>query len=126
MTPIEYPPTVASVIRGRAPVGFRLINKWGDGFAYVALRSELTVIVDAEDKDDGRHWLHVSFSYPDRMPDYYDMKRVKDLFIGPNLKAIMVLPEKREHVNVHPYCLHLFSCLSGDPLPDFTSGMGLI
>jgi hypothetical protein len=28
--------------------------------------------------------------------------------------------------NIHPNCLHLFCCLDGDPLPDFTGGMGTI
>lgn len=27
-----------------------------------------------------------------------------------------------KHVNKHPYCLHLWSCLDGPVLPDFTRG----
>jgi len=71
-------------------------------------------------------WLHVSFSRHKRIPDYGDMVEVKEIFIGKDLKAIMVLPAEKEHVNIHPNCLHLWACLDRDPLPDFTQGTGMI
>jgi len=69
-------------------------------------------------------WIHVSFSREDRMPDYADMKRVKDRFIGKKRKAIMVMPPESEHYNFHKHCLHWFSPLTRDPLPDFRAKGG--
>lgn len=85
-----------------------------------AFRSKrgLAVIVTAE-VHDGERWLHVSYSRVDRVPSYGDGIEVKERFIGPARKAIAVLPPRPEHVNDHPYCLHLFSPLDRDPLPDF-------
>ena len=67
----------------------------------------------------GGHWMHVSFSRPTRVPNYAETKAVKALFIGHDRKAIMIFPAEGEHVNIHPHCLHLFSPLDADPLPDF-------
>jgi hypothetical protein len=69
-------------------------------------------------------WIHVSFSRCDRMPSYEDMARVKRRFIGRKRKGIMVLPSELEHYNYHPNCLHLFSPLLADPLPDFRAEGG--
>lgn len=74
---------------------------------------------------DGKRWLHTSCSRPKRMPSYDDLQRVKDTFIGPGRKAIMVIPAKEEHFNFMPFCLHLYSCLDGDLLPDFRIGKQL-
>lgn len=71
---------------------------------------------------DNRRWLHVSMSRRDRLPSYEDMRRVKDLFIGPERKAIQIFPKESEYCNRHAYCLHLWSCLDGDTLPDFRAG----
>jgi hypothetical protein len=55
------------------------------------------------------------------LPDFDDLMIVKELFIGTEAKAIMVFPARSKHVNIHPHCLHLFSCMTGDPLPEFSS-----
>ena len=38
----------------------------------------------------------------------------------------MVFPERKFHVNIHPFCLHLWCCLDGDGLPEFSHGLGTI
>lgn len=38
--------------------------------------------------------------------------------------ALQVLPPRAKHVNIHPFCLHLWCCLDGDVTPDFTQGSG--
>lgn len=76
-------------------------------------------------EDDDTLWLHVSFSR-DRMPDYSDITFIKQQFFGDHFKAIMVFPAKNEHVNIHPNCLHLWSNLESDILPDFrVAGIGI-
>lgn len=69
-------------------------------------------------------WMHLSFSRRDRDPNYFDMTRVKDLFIGANRKAIMVLPKRDEHYSFAKHCLHLYSPIESDPLPDFRAQDG--
>jgi hypothetical protein len=51
---------------------------------------------------------------------------VKRDFIGDDAKAIMVFPEKKHHVNIHPFCLHLWVCMDDNPLPEFSRGLGTI
>lgn len=91
----------------------------------------LLVLVSAERESDGRLWLHVSVSKRNpsgttrELPDWDDMRKVKDLFVGRARYAYMVLPPSEKHVNlgeVH----HLWCCLDGPALPDFTHGTGSI
>ncbi len=79
----------------------------------------LLVIFTAAEERDGKRWIHVSASRASRLPGWQDMKNVKDIFIGPKRLAVQVFPRKDEYVNVHPFVLHLWSCLDGDPVPDF-------
>jgi hypothetical protein len=81
------------------------------------------VIVSGEVHNDTKY-LHVSYSYPDHIPEYSDTVFVKHIFIG-DREAYMVFPLKNKHVNIHPYCLHLFSP-EKPVLPDFTRGLGII
>lgn len=85
----------------------------------------LLVIASAGEYEDGREWLHVSVSRKSRLPTYDELTRVKRDFIGDDKKAVFVLPEKQNHVNIHNYCLHLFYS-ANNPLPEFSNGAGLI
>lgn len=67
-------------------------------------KKQMRVIISYAKYDDGRLWYHVSVSHRKRMITYDELVYVKR----------------------HPNCLHLFCCLDGDPLPDFTGGMGTI
>lgn len=82
----------------------------------------LMVIVSGGVYPDDKRWVHCSFSRPDVTPSYDDMVTVKRLFLGDERKAIQVLPEKKNWVNIHVHCLHLWHCVDGDGLPSFTIG----
>lgn len=99
----------------RAPDGVALVHPCG-----------LRAIVSCTQYRDRTIWLHVSFSRHDRMPSYEDMVLVKKDLIGAAKKAVMVLPSEAEHYNCHPYCLHLYSRIDGDSLPDFRDRDGRI
>jgi len=73
----------------------------------------------------GEAWLHVSYSRRDEISSYRDTATVKRMFVGSARKAVMVLPAEEEHVNIHPFCLHLYSPLDRDPLPDFRMNGGV-
>ena len=86
----------------------------------------LLVLVSEEKQQDNCLWRHVSLSYKNKMPAYKDIKMVKDIFIGDDLKAIQVFPKKKEHVNFFENCLHLWCNLEKDYLPDFSGGLPII
>lgn len=85
----------------------------------------LFVFVSAGEYEDGKEWLHISFSRKSRIPSYEDMQKVKRDFIGEDKKAVLVLPEKENYVNINKNCLHLFYS-EENPLPEFSNGTGLI
>jgi len=72
---------------------------------------------------DDKRWLHVSVSRKNQdIPSWACMSEVKDVFIGPERTALQVMPPQAKHVNIHQGCLHLWCCLDGDVVPDFTAG----
>lgn len=105
-----------------APTGWTR-EPWGTGMRYVRTLTRESVIVTIG-RHGGRRWIHFSVAHPSRIPHWDELRRYKSAFIGDDLKAIQVLLPAHEYVNIHPYCLHLFSCLDGDVLPDFTHGSG--
>ena len=85
----------------------------------------LTVLV-GEFEQEGDRWLHVSCSHKNKLPKWKELREVKDIFIGKDKKAIQVFPKQSEHINIMPYCLHLWCNLSRDIFPDFTKVTGMI
>lgn len=89
------------------------------GRKYVHNLTFQTVIVSVSEEADGQIWAHLSTSFPSRLPTWGDLRKAKDMFLGEDKRAIQVFVPTSEWVNIHPYCLHLFACLSADVLPDF-------
>lgn len=80
----------------------------------------LLVLASVRKESDGRVWAHVSCSYRDRLPSYADLVDVKAVLFGADRAAYQVFPRERDHVNIHPYVLHLWGALDGDdPIPAF-------
>jgi hypothetical protein len=53
-------------------------------------------------------WDHVSVSTPSRCPTWEEMEFVKRLFFGHNECAMQLHVPPAEHINCHPYTLHLW------------------
>lgn len=105
---------------------FRLhTGRAGEGGRYIAPDGQI-VILSYQVEADGRTWAHLSTSYPDRLPTYEELCSAKAMFMGGEQKAIQVFAPESEHCNVHPFCLHLWACLDGDPLPDFRGPGGIV
>lgn len=98
------------------PPGFRRILS--PGVHFVRYADPLTVVVSGRTEADGKKWIHVSASHPNRPPTWATMCVVKERFLG-DRRAIQVHVPRDQWVNLHPYCLHLWCCLDGDGLPDF-------
>jgi hypothetical protein len=61
----------------------------------------------------GLGWDHVSVSLPFRCPTWDEMERVKRLFFRDDETAMQLHVPPADHVNHHPYCLHLWRPLRG-------------
>lgn len=57
---------------------------------------------------DGLGWDHISISRKNRVPNWYEMDFVKRLFFEDAEVAFQIHPPVKDHVNIHPNCLHLW------------------
>lgn len=64
---------------------------------------ELKVIASS-----GDGWDHVSVSLPNRCPNWLELEFVKRLFFREEETAMQLHVPPSDHVNLHPYCLHLW------------------
>jgi len=63
-------------------------------------------------------WEHVSVSRKNRCPNWPEMEFIKRTFFSENEIAMQLHVEEKEHINVHPYCLHIWKPLKEKiPLP---------
>ena len=104
------------------PPHWREVERNLDGAKYIGKRpmGVMSVIVSGAVERDGNRWLHVSCARPDRLPTWDDLTFVKATWIGPDRYALQVFPPVTRYVNIHPFCLHLWHCLDGWPLPEFS------
>ncbi len=73
------------------------------------LSGELFVIASTDDE-----WEHVSVSRTNRSPNWPEMCRIKELFFNDDEMVMQLHVPSSDHVNVHPYCLHLWRPLKHD------------
>lgn len=64
---------------------------------------DLRVIASA-----GGGWDHLSVSRVNRCPNWIEMEHVKRSFFRDDEVAMQLHVTPKDHVNVHPYCLHLW------------------
>lgn len=60
----------------------------------------------------GDGWDHVSVSRRNRCPNWPEMEYVKRLFFKEDEAAMQLHVPPKDHVNCHPYCLHLWRPLN--------------
>jgi hypothetical protein len=122
MSPEEIifkPPTIL-------PREWRMFDENIDGYRFANERDKQTVIISWSRELDGKMWVHFSMACAARVPSWDEFKNAKEIFLGVESKAIQVIPPRSEYVNINPRVLHLFVCLEGNPLPDFTRGGGTL
>lgn len=89
-------------------------------------KTELEFFVVASN---GMGWDHVSVSLTTekRTPTWEEMCYIKTLFFEPEEAVIQFHPPASQHVNNHPFCLHLWRCQDVAfplPLPEMVGVMG--
>lgn len=78
-------------------------SKAGDNFGAFQW-GNLRIICAPTDEE----WQHVSVSKPNKCPTWEEMCLVKDLFWDEDEVVFQFHPAKKDYVNNHPYCLHLW------------------
>jgi hypothetical protein len=56
----------------------------------------------------GMGWDHVSVSLADRCPTWNEMEYIKRMFFNPLETVMQLHVPASDHINYHPYCLHLW------------------
>ena len=84
-----------------------------NGMFVVTLRNNQKVNVIASD---GLGWEHVSVSRSDRTPTWDEMCQVKALFWEESDCVVQYHPAKKDYINIHNNCLHLWRT-EGIPTP---------
>ena len=62
-------------------------------------------------------WDHVSVSRRTRCPNWPEMSRVHRLFFRDDETAMQLHVPISDHINCHPYCLHLWRPTDGREIP---------
>lgn len=95
--------------RSHAPQVLALYGNVGDDRAGVFFiphpRTAVTLKVIASS---GYGWDHVSVSLPNRCPNWLEMDAVKRAFFHDHETVMQLHVPSADHVNFHPYCLHLW------------------
>lgn len=47
-------------------------------------------------------WIHLSVSRP-------DISKIKNEFLGEEREAVHIIPAKKDYVNLHRYCMHIWA-----------------
>lgn len=53
-------------------------------------------------------WDHVSVSREKRCPNWPEMEQIKRMFFAPDETAFQLHVPESEHINIHPFCLHIW------------------
>ena len=86
----------------------------GYGLRFKNAKTSQMVILSTEDRGAAGMWLHLSTSFPSRIPTWDEVVAVKELFMGKDTKAMQMIPPREHWLNVHPFCLHVWVRLDGD------------
>lgn len=70
--------------------------------------TDMRVLRSLSTVKNGENWIHVSISRQDRLPTWQEIAKVRDEFLGDDVEAYHVAPMRKDYVNVHAHCLHLW------------------
>ena len=67
-----------------------------------------TVLRSIAKMRDGSEWIHVSVAHKTMLPDWNDLVRIRDEFIGKDCECYQVFPKVADYINIHSNCLHIW------------------
>ena len=62
----------------------------------------------------GDGWDHVSVITENRCPKWNEMCQIKDMFFEEDEVVVQYHPAKKDYINMHPNCLHLWRRQGGE------------
>jgi len=76
-------------------------------------KGNLMVLYSPKEETDlgGGYWKHLSISHHRRYPYWDEILDARYNFFNEDETVIQIMPPKREYVNLHPYCFHLWAKL---------------
>ena len=74
------------------------------GAGWVTIRGVIFAVIFSN----GGGWDHVSVSNRSRCPTWPEMCQIKDIFFRENECCVEYHPAKKDYVNIHPFCLHIW------------------
>lgn len=92
----------------------QLSPKTVPGQAVMHRSTGLRVLESTDTLSDGKRYMHLSCSLPNRYPRWDELLVAKEYFLGDEEEMIQVLPRTSEYVNMHEYCFHLWWCYDGE------------
>jgi len=102
-----------------SPPGYE--SSHGDAFGAFAIPHAKTGVklqciavsgeISRADLGDDHAWDHVSVSLPTRTPNWAEMDFIKKIFWGDDETVMQLHVPASDHVNIHPYVLHLWKSL---------------
>jgi len=89
---------------------------YGNNGSFIVKKDDIEFNIIASD---GLGWEHVSITISDqeRCPTWDEMCHIKNLFWSEDDVVVQFHPCKKDYVNFHPYCLHLWRYPQGFPTP---------
>ena len=88
------------------------------GVFSIPLKTGVTTLVIADNGYSSSDWEHVTASTPTRCLTWNEMCEVKDFFFYDDECVVQYHPSKKDYVNIHEYCLHLWKPKNAKlPLP---------
>lgn len=98
------------------------VDLFGDGYLGDEHNGAFSIKVKGEKyfviASDGQGWEHVSVSHETKIPSWKVMCEIKDMFFNTNEVVMQLHPRKKDYVNNHPNCLHLWKPIEQDiPTP---------
>ena len=80
--------------------------------------AELTIIASDAGEPEAEGWEHVSVSIAHRTPNWREMDWVKDCFWEPGECVVQFHPPRKDWINIHPNCLHMWRYVKAEfPTP---------
>lgn len=98
----------AWVLESIGPRGWELVGAQRDGERWRHRGTRLLAMWSLALEADGRPWLHLSCSSPQRPPMHDELATVKEIFVGDRY-AYAVWPPSDRYVNLQPNVLHLWA-----------------
>lgn len=105
----------------RSHLGWRTPEPFGPtGYVYDTFgRGGRVIVTDSPLPGSEEVWRHASISWAHEMPKYAHLTMLHRA-VWPNGWAYQVFAPPSDHINIHPYALHLWGRPDGSPvLPNF-------